>query len=265
MIELRYMLIIHAIILGIVEGLTEFLPISSTGHLVIASHVLSIPSTDFVKSFEIIVQAGAIAAVVVLYVKKILASRDLWKRVLAAFIPTAVIGYVLYKVIKMFLIGNIVVVAWSLLLGGIFLVCFERWYGKKKRHGKNLEDISYREAIIIGCIQALAVIPGISRSAATIVGGLMQNISREAIVEFSFLLAVPVISAAAFLDIIKTPIHFTGSEIGLLGIGLVTSFIVAVLSIKFFLTFVKKHTFEWFGYYRIILGVLVLGFIFFIG
>lgn len=259
------MLIIHAIILGIIEGLTEFLPVSSTGHLVIAAHVLTIPVTDFLKSFEIIIQAGAIAAVIVLYVKKITSSSDLWKKVLVGFIPTAVIGYGMYKIVKLFLIGNVVVVAWSLLLGGIFLVCFERWYGKKKRHGKSLDDISYREAIIIGCIQSIAVIPGISRSAATIVGGLMQNISREAIVEFSFLLAVPVIGAAAFLDIIKTPIHFTGSEFGLLGVGLVVSFIVAVASIKFFLSFVKNHTFEWFGYYRIIVGILVLVGVYFLG
>lgn len=259
------MLIIHAIILGIVEGFTEFLPISSTGHLVITSHLLSIPTTDFLKSFEIIIQGGAIAAVVVLYFKKILASRDLWKKVLAGFIPTAIIGYAMYKIVKLFLIGNVVVVAWSLLLGGIFLVGFEQWYGKKKRHGKSIDDITYREAMIIGCIQALAVIPGISRSAATIVGGLTQNISRDAIVEFSFLLAVPVIGAAAFLDIIKTPVHFTGSEWGLLGIGIVTSFVVAVLAIKFFISFVKSHTFEWFGYYRIVLGIAVLLAIRFIG
>ncbi|MEI8224000.1 MAG: undecaprenyl-diphosphatase UppP [bacterium] len=259
------MLIIHAIILGIVEGLTEFLPISSTGHLIITSHLLSIPTTDFLKSFEIIIQVGAIAAVVVLYFKKILASRDLWKKVFAGFIPTAIIGYGMYKIVKLFLIGNIVVVAWSLLLGGIFLVCFERWYGKRKRHGKSMEDMTYREAIIIGCIQALAVIPGISRSAATIVGGLTQNISREAIVEFSFLLAVPVIGAAAFLDIIKTPINFTRNEWGLLAVGLITSFIVAVLAIKFFLSFVKSHTFEWFGYYRIVLGIAVLAGVYFLG
>lgn len=259
------MLTIHAIILGIIEGLTEFLPISSTGHLVITAHFLAIPVTDFLKSFEIIIQGGAIAAVVVLYFKKILASRDLWKKVLAGFIPTAIIGYAMYKIVKLFLIGNVVVVAWSLLLGGIFLVCFERWYGKKKRHGKSIDDITYREAMIIGCVQALAVIPGISRSAATIIGGLTQNISRDAIVEFSFLLAVPVIGAAAFLDIIKTPIHFTGNEWGLLGVGLVTSFVVAVLAIKFFISFVKSHTFEWFGYYRIILGFAVLLGIYFLG
>ena len=242
------MYIIHAIILGIIEGFTEFLPISSTGHLILGSQLLQLAQTEFLKSFEIIIQFGAIVAVGVLYVKRIISNRDLWKKVVAGFIPTAIIGYAFYKIIKLFLIGNSVVVAWSLLLGGVFLVCFERWYGKRKRHGKALEDISYREAIIIGIFQAFAVIPGISRSATTIVGGLVQNISREAIVEFSFLLAVPVIGAAALLDLIKTPVHFTGSEVGLLLVGLVISFVVAIVTIKFFLSFIKTHTFEWFGY-----------------
>lgn len=258
------MTIFHTVIMGIIEGITEFLPISSTGHLIITSHFLGISETEFLKSFQIVIQMGAILAVVLLYLKRIISSRDLWKKILAGFIPTAIIGYGLYKIVKMFLIGNIVVVAWSLIIGGIVLVIFEKWYGKKKRLGKSLEDMNYREAIVIGLMQSIAVIPGVSRSAATIVGGLMQNISREAIVEFSFLLAIPVIAAAAFLDLIKTPMHFTSSEWGIIALGTSVSFVVAVMAIKLFLDYIKNHTFTWFGYYRIIIGIIVLIAVFFL-
>lgn len=250
--------IIHAIILGIVEGFTEFLPVSSTGHLIITSHILGITQTEFIKSFEIIIQLGAILAVGVLYVQKIFSDKTLWKKVIVGFIPTAIIGYVLYKLIKEFLIGNILVVAVALVIGGIILIMFERWYKQTERHGKSLEDMNYWEAFIVGCVQSLAVIPGVSRSAATIIGGLAQNISRAAIVEFSFLLAVPVIAAAALLDIVKTPMHFSGNEWGIIGLGSVVSFIVALGSITWFLKFVKTHTFEWFGYYRIVLGTCII-------
>ena len=250
--------IIHSIVLGIVEGLTEFLPVSSTAHLIIFSHFMGLADTEFLKSFEIIIQFGAIFAVIVLYFKRIIRSRDLWKKVLAGFIPTAIIGLLLYKIIKNVLLGDIWLVAIVLIIGGIILVLFEKWYGKKARHGKQLNDITYREAIIIGTVQSLAVIPGVSRSAATIVGGLALGISREAIVEFSFLLAVPVIAAAALLDLVKTPIHFSGHEWGMLIVGLIVSFIVAIFSIEFFLKFVKSNTFEKFGYYRVIVGILVI-------
>lgn len=255
----------HAIILGIVEGFTEFLPISSTGHLIITSHFLGILDSEFLKSFEIIIQLGAILAVVVFYFKRIISSRDLWKKVFAGFVPTAIIGYGLYKIIKTFLIGNLWVVSLALIIGGIALVAFEKWYGKRARHGKSLDDMNYREAVVIGCVQSLAVIPGVSRSAATIIGGLVQGLSREAIVEFSFLLAVPVIAAAAFLDIIKTPLHFTGGQWGTIVLGSAVSFIVALFAIKFLLQFVKTRSFEWFGYYRIVLGVTVIGIMLLVG
>ncbi len=258
------MTIFQTIVLGVVEGLTEFLPISSTGHLILVSNWMLLEQTEFLKSFEIIIQLGAIMAVTALYTKRIRASRDLWKKVLIGFVPTAVIGYVLYNVVKMFLIGNVLVVAWSLVLGGVFLIFFEQWYGKKMRYGKKIEDITYREAFIIGSIQSLAVVPGVSRSAATIVGGLIQNISREAIVEFSFLLAVPIIGAAAILDLIKIPIHFTSSQWGHIVLGSVVSFITAIIAIKYFIAFVKNHTFEWFGYYRVALGGLVLILVYFV-
>lgn len=250
--------ILHVVVLGIVEGLTEFLPVSSTGHLIISSWLLGITQTDFVKSFQIVIQFGAIAAVLVMYTKRILTSTHLWKKVVVGFIPTAVVGYVLYKLVKTFLIGNVVVVAGSLIVGGIGIIAFEKWYGSRQRFGKALEDISYREAIMIGLVQSIAVIPGISRSAATIIGGLAQNISRAAIVEFSFLLAVPVIAGAALLDLIKTPVAFTLPEWGMLGLGVIVSFVTALFAIRFFITYVQQKTFTMFGYYRIVVGVIVL-------
>jgi len=249
---------LHVIILGIVEGLTEFLPVSSTGHLILASQLLGIAQTEFVKSFQIVIQFGAILAVGVLYTKRIFSSNHLWKKVLVGFIPTALVGYVLYKIIKTFLIGNGVVVAVALIIGGVAIILFEKWYGSRQRFGKPLEDISYREALVVGLVQSLAVIPGVSRSAATILGGLAQNISRAAIVEFSFLLAVPVIAGAAFLDLIKTPIVFSGGEWGLLALGSLVSFITALLAIKFFIAYVQQKTFVVFGYYRIIIGCIAL-------
>ncbi len=249
---------LHVIILGIVEGLTEFLPVSSTGHLILVSQLLGIAQTEFVKSFQIVIQFGAILAVAVLYTERIIKSKHLWKKVVVGFVPTALVGYVLYKIIKTVLIGNGVVVAISLIIGGAAIIVFEKWYGSRQRFGKPLEDISYREALVVGLVQSLAVIPGVSRSAATILGGLAQNISRAAIVEFSFLLAVPVIAGAALLDLIKTPIAFSGGEWGLLALGSLVSFITALLAIRFFIQYVQQKTFVVFGYYRIIVGCIAL-------
>jgi undecaprenyl-diphosphatase len=260
--------IIHSIILGLVEGVTEFLPISSTAHLIITSHILGISNSEFLKSFEIIIQFGAILAVVVLYFKKIISSRTLWKKVIAGFIPTAVIGYVLYHFIKHVLIGNIVVVSCALVIGGIILITFEFFQERKTRDnlspalvGKTLSEITMQDAMIVGIIQSLAVIPGVSRSAATIVGGRLIGISRAAIVEFSFLLAVPVIAGAAALDLIKTPITFSSNEWIMLAIGTLVSFIVAIFAIQTFLKFIQKNSFAVFGWYRVVAGILAFVFL----
>ena len=250
--------IFQSIILGIVEGVTEFLPISSTGHMILAGHLLGITETDFVKSFEIIIQLGAILAVVVLYWKKLLLNKKIFLRVCTAFLPTAIIGLALYKIVKTYLLGNLYVVLWSLLLGGIFLVVFE-WQRKgKASNTKELESISYKQAFIIGLFQSIAIIPGVSRSAATIVGGLWLGISRDVIVEFSFMLAVPTMIAATGLDLIKSGHSFTGNQFGLLAIGFLTAFVFALLAIKFLLGYVKNHTFTSFGIYRIIISLLFL-------
>ncbi|MEI6316647.1 MAG: undecaprenyl-diphosphate phosphatase [bacterium] len=248
--------IFQTIILGIVEGVTEFLPISSTGHMILASHVLGISETDFVKSFEIFIQLGAILAVVALYWKKLLMNKKIFLRVCVAFLPTAVIGLVLYKLVKTYLLGNISVVLWSLLLGGIFLIGFEYFRKGKISHTNEIENISYKQAFIVGLFQSIAIIPGVSRSAATIVGGLALGISREAIVEFSFMLAVPTMVAATGLDLIKSGHAFNGGQIELLAIGFLTAFISAFFAIKFLLNYVKNHTFTSFGVYRILIALV---------
>ncbi len=267
--------LIDAIILGIVEGVTEFLPVSSTGHLILASKLLHLPATEFLKSFEITIQFGAILAVVVLYWKLLLVNLEVMKRVLTAFLPTAVLGFILYKVIKKFLLGNSSVVLWSLFLGGIILIVFERWNSQnvsreRSRPFPTIDDISkmsYQKAFWIGVIQSLAMIPGVSRSAATIVGGMILGLERKAIVEFSFLLAVPTMLAATALDLLKNADSFSSDQFGFLCLGFIVSFAVAMASIRWLLSFIKNHNFIPFGIYRIavvlllVIGSLLFGFI----
>lgn len=252
---------LHAAILGIIEGVTEFLPISSTGHMILAANALRIPDTEFLKSFEIIIQLGAILAVFALYWKKLLLNKKIFNRVAVAFIPTAIIGLFVYKLVKKYLLGNTTVVIWSLLIGGAILVIFELVRRKNKERidtTKEIEEITYTQAFTIGLFQSIAIIPGVSRSAATIVGGLMLGISRQAIVEFSFMLAVPTMAAATGLDLIKNGYSFTGHESGLLLIGLIVSFVSAFIAVKFLLRFVKNHTFIPFGVYRIVIALAFL-------
>jgi undecaprenyl-diphosphatase len=246
---------IHALILGIIEGITEFLPISSTGHLILAGEILHIPSTEFQKSFDIIIQLGAILSVIVLYWNT-LWDLDVIKKLFVAFIPTGVIGLLLYKTVKIYLLGDQVVVLGSLLLGGIALIAFELWHKESTAATASIKEISYRHAALIGVFQSLAIIPGLSRSAATIVGGLLLGLRRATIVEFSFLLAVPTMLAASSLDILKNYQSFSSDQIGILSIGFITSFVVALLSIKFLLGYIRKHNFIPFGVYRILAAML---------
>ncbi len=253
------MTIIQTIILGVIEGITEFLPISSTGHLILTSKLLGIADSDFLKSFEIIIQFGAILAVVVLYWKKLwLGGIELWRKVLVAFLPTAVIGFLLYKVLKNYLLGSAPIVLWAFLLGGVLLIIFEWWYAKKNQsRGSDYrtEDISYKKSFLTGLAQSLAIIPGVSRSGATIVAGLAMGISREAIVEFSFLLAIPTMAAATGYDVLKNAHSFSFDQAGSLALGFIISFIVAILSIKWFISYIKNHSFIGFGVYRIIVAI----------
>ncbi len=250
---------LYSIVLGIIEGVTEFLPISSTGHLILAEHLLNIPTTEFLKSFDIFIQLGAILAVVVIYWTKVWNNRNLIGKLLVAFLPTAIIGLTVYKMIKQFLLGNSMVVLVSLFIGGIIILCFEKWY--KNAHTSTekpttLENISYSQAFKIGLFQSIAVIPGVSRSGATILGGLWLGVERQAIVEFSFLLAIPTMAAATGLDLLKSGFKFTHTEWMYLAVGFITTFIVAYLAVKFLLNYIKKHDFTAFGWYRIVIAII---------
>ena len=287
------MTILHSIILGIVEGVTEFLPISSTGHMILASSLLGITPTDFTKNFEIAIQLGAILAVVVVFWKKFWN----WERLVklaVAFIPTGIIGLLLYHVVKE-LLGSDVVVLASLFVGGAILIAFEAYYGKREdalaaaanptpenttpheNVGRTTSDmssgigidvpemdkISYKQAVGIGFAQAVAIIPGVSRSGATIVGGMALGISRAAIVEFSFLLAVPTMLAATLYSLYKShAFAYTSPEWTALGIGFVVAFLVAMPIVRWFLGYVRSHSFKTFGWYRIILSVLFAAWLF---
>ena len=242
----------RATLLGIVEGITEFLPISSTAHLILTSHALGLAESEFLKSFEIIIQLGAILSVVVLYWRRFL-DVDVLKKVVVAVIPTGVIGLTVYKIIKGFLMGNLTVVLLSLLIGGAALIVFERFREEDDRD-VDFSEITYRKAFLIGLFQAIAMIPGVSRSAATIVGGSLLGVSKRTIVEFSFILAVPTMLAATGLELVKSP-ALTGN-FGVLGIGFVVSFITAIAAIKSFLAYVKRRDFSLFGWYRIVLALV---------
>lgn len=246
--------LIHTIILGVVEGFTEFLPISSTGHLILAASVLKIPQTDFLKSFEIIIQLGAILAVVALYWREFWRTDNI-KKLIVGSIPTAIIGFGLYKVIKNNLLDSPEIVLWAMLLGGLILIIFEYYYKGPDVTEELPADITYTQAFIIGIFQSLAVIPGVSRSAATIIGGLGLGIPRRTIVHFSFMLAVPAMIGASALDIYKSPAIFSSGNIPTLAVGFLTAFAVAVISIQFLLRFIRKNNFIPFGIYRIITAI----------
>ena len=246
---------VQALILGIVEGITEFLPVSSTAHLILANHVLGIAESEFVKSFDIIIQLGAILSVVLLYWKKFWRV-DVLAKLVVAFIPTGIIGLTVYKAVKGYLLGSIPVVTAALVIGGVILILFDR---RRVEVGDEIDfsEITYRRALLVGLFQALAMIPGTSRSAATIIGGSLLGISRRTIVEFSFMLAVPTMLAASLYDLLKSH-DAIATDVPALAVGFVVSFLTAILAIKGFLAVIKKRSFAAFGIYRIVLGVVVL-------
>ncbi len=244
-----------AIILSAVEGLTEFLPISSTGHLILAAKALNVAQTDFVKSFEIFIQLGAILAVVILYFKDFLDTKK-WPPIIIAFIPTGVVGLLFYKLVKAYFLGNSALVLISLFIGGLLLIAIEYAHKQKDSAIDSFENISYKQAAIIGLIQSISIVPGVSRAAATIIGGMLLGLKRKTAVEFSFILAVPTMVAASGLDLMKSHRGFSSNQYEILAVGFAGSFIVAIIAIKFLLKFIQTHTFVPFGIYRIIVAVI---------
>lgn len=249
------MTLLDSIILGAIEGFTEFLPVSSTGHLILASGLLGLPASEFLKSFQIAVQLGAIAAVVVLYWRSFL-QIELLKKLFVAFLPTGLVGFLVYPFAKGFLLGNPYVVVVSLFVGGILLILFELWHKEREDGPEDSAGISYPKALLVGLFQSIAIIPGVSRSAATILGGLLVGLRRTAIVEFSFLLAVPTMLAATGYDLLKSADEFASFDFGAMAVGFVVAFLVALVSMRFLLAIVRKHTFIPFGIYRIVVAIL---------
>jgi undecaprenyl-diphosphatase len=248
---------LQAIILGIVEGITEFLPISSTGHLMVASSLMGIGEDSFTKAFTVAIQMGAILAVVVLYFKRFFKSLDFYYKLFVAFLPAGILGFLLIKEIDKML-GNVMVVVWTFFMGGIILLFIDSLFRNAEQEPD--KEIKYSNAFIIGLFQAISMIPGVSRSAATIVGGLTQKLNRKSAVEFSFFLAVPtmfVATAYKLFQFYKEGEGFHGQEIGLLLIGNVVAFGVAMLAIKFFITYLQKHGFRVFGIYRILAAIAI--------
>ncbi|MBZ0207497.1 MAG: undecaprenyl-diphosphate phosphatase [Flavobacteriales bacterium] len=250
------MTIFQAIVIAIVEGLTEFLPVSSTGHMVIVQALLGLEPTEFTKAYMVNIQFGAILSVVVLYWKRFFRSLDLYWKLLVAFIPAAVFGLLLGSAIDRML-ENVTVVAVALLLGGIVLLFVDKWFKPK-----GVEQVSYPRAFGIGLFQCLALVPGVSRSAATIIGGMSLGLTRKQAAEFSFFLAVPTMAAASGYKMLQgwkaDPEIFSGDHIGLLLLGNAVAFIVALLAIRSFVGFLTRHGFRAFGWYRIIIGLLLL-------
>ena len=258
---------IQAIIIAIVEGLTEFLPVSSTGHMVITSSLMGIAGSDFTKMFEVVIQFGAILSVVVLYWRRFLQSFDFYVKLAVGFLPAAVFGVLFYKHVKA-LLESPTFIAVMLLVGGIILLFIDNWFiGNEDKPTEQSQEITYKKALTIGCFQVLAMIfPGLSRSAATIVGGLTQKLTRQKAAEFSFFLAVPTMAAATLKDgyefwkgvKIGDIAPLTGADWGVLAVGNIVAFIVALIAIRTFIGFLTKNGFKVFGYYRIVVGLLIL-------
>ncbi|MDF2450456.1 MAG: undecaprenol kinase bacitracin resistance protein [Bacteroidota bacterium] len=248
---------LEALILAIIEGLTEFLPVSSTGHMILASSLMNMDDPHFAETFEIVIQLGAILAVLFLYIKRFFVSVKIYLKLFVAFLPTGIIGLLAYKTIKLYLF-NPYVVSISLIFGGIVLILLDKWGSQKTSQYKEIEDISFKDALKIGFIQCFSMVPGISRSAATIFGGIFSGFNRQQAAEFSFLLAIPTMFAASGYDLLKEKDNIHSNDIIILVFGALVAFIVAFIAVKAFVSFLTRYGFKHFGYYRIILGVLFL-------
>jgi undecaprenyl-diphosphatase len=244
---------IETIIISIVEGITEFLPISSTGHMIITEKILGIQSDEFVKVFIVNIQFGAILSVLVLYWKRFIKSLVFYYKLFIAFIPAAIAGLIFGNYIDR-LLDNVIIVAISLIAGGVVLIFVDNWF----RNPSKNQEITYMKALVIGLFQIIAMIPGVSRSAATIIGGLTQKLNRKNAAEFSFFLAVPTMFAASAYKLYKSYGSVTADNLEILIAGNIIAFIVAMLAIKSFVTFLANHGFKIFGYYRIAIGLIIV-------
>ena len=274
--------IIKSIILGIIEGITVWLPISSTGHLILADEFIKLDmSKEFMEMFNVVIQLGAILAVVVIFWKKLWPFTldkskgynyitksggiikkdvmDMWFKVIVAMLPAAIVGIPFDNLFEEHF-HNYIVVSAALIVYGILFIIIERRNDGKKPKINSIADISYKTALIIGCFQALSLIPGTSRSGSTILGAIIIGVSRVAAAEFSFFLAVPVMFGASLIKLLKFGFSFTGAELAVLLVGTLTSFLVSVVAVKFLMNYVRKHDFSAFGYYRIALGAVVLAY-----
>lgn len=252
------MTIFEVIVLAIIEGLTEFLPVSSTGHMIIGSSLMGIQSNEFVKLFTVVIQLGTILSVVVLYFRRFFQSFNFYFKLVTAFIPAAILGVLFSDTIDR-LLESPFTVALFLVLGGIVLLFADKWFNRPLIDSS--DKISYPTAFKIGIFQCLAMLPGVSRSAATIIGGMTQKLSRKAAAEFSFFLAVPTMLGATvkkIWDFYKAGYKITGDEMNLLLLGNIIGFIVAIIAIKSFIGYVTKHGFKVFGWYRILIGGILL-------
>lgn len=251
------MLLWEIVILAVVEGLTEYLPISSTGHLIATAAILGISHDEFVKNFNIIIQAGAIFAVLVLYWKRFFPIRlEFYKKLLVAFLPAAVIGLLVKDKIDAVL-DSVIVVSWTLVLGGVVLIWADKYFSGDRDGKKTISDLTLTQCLSLGLIQCFAFLPGVSRAGATILGGMFLGLSKKEAAEFSFFLAVPTLTGASFIKILKVAKNIEGDQWSQIAIGTFLSWVVAILAIQFFLRLVQKFGFRHFGYYRIVFGAVL--------
>ncbi len=256
------MSLLEAIVLAIIEGLTEFLPVSSTGHIIIGSSVMGIASDTFVKVFTVAIQFGAILSVLVLYWRRFFQSVGFYVKLFVAFLPAVFFGLLFKKQID-HLLENIVVVAIALIIGGVIFILLDGFFKRQSLRETSVDqDVTLPRALRIGFFQVISMVPGVSRSAASIFGGLAQGLSPTTAAEFSFFLAVPTMFAAtckSLWDFLEEPgASFSSHEIMLLGVGNLVAFLVAMAAIRYFIQFLTRHGFKWFGWYRIVMGVLIL-------
>jgi len=249
--------IFQAIIIGIIEGFTEFLPISSTGHMIVASEYLGVSQDSLTKAYEVIIQFAAILAVMLVYREKLTVAKiELWQKLFVAFLPLAVIGYIFKEQIKA--LFSVDIVAIMFIVGGVIFLIVEKFYREEESHTNEVENVSYRQALFVGLAQVFSLIPGTSRAGATIIGGLLLKMNRKTSAEFSFLLAIPVMGAVSGYDLLKHYNEFADANWSAFVAGFIAAFAVAYVTIKLFLVFLQRFTFVSFGIYRILFGILLL-------